>query len=205
MQVQGRIAVILAALTLLVSPPATLGRGKGAPSSPTVETEFHSVLPLGSASFLIAGQSAPVILMATAVSRDLEGWKEIDQGGSRFLYTNDGQRARLYPRQMQFRVTASAVERVPADDDSAVVKSKISLNDYLLRLRFQLRIFHGLGMHVLPPAEVHLVGVPSDVPYHERIFRLNFQLPPVPVQDRMVLEVLSPEGQRLARFHFELM
>lgn len=169
------------------------------------EQEFHSVLPLGSDAFVLDGSSRSVLLMATAISPELEGWKRKAQDGSWFLYAGDGSRARTYPRQVQFRVTASQSDRPALDSEALPVKSSIPLNDYLLGLRFQIKIFHGLEVQLLEPSDVHMLGVPADVPYNERIYRLSFELPSIPVQDRMVLEVLSPDGVRLARFHFELM
>jgi len=204
MQVQARVTFAVATLLLLACPPAVLG-GKAEPSSPLLEYEFHSVMPLGSEIFVLDGYQGSVLLKATAVSPQLDGWKRMKQGGSRFVFAADGSPARVYPRQVQFRVTASALDRAPVDYEPLAVKSDLSLNDYLLRLRFQIKIFHGLRVRVVEPADLHMLGAPANVPYKERIYRLGFQLPRVPVQDRMVLEVLSPEGVRLARFHFELL
>ncbi len=204
MQVQARVAFAVTLLWLIVAPPGLLGN-KAALSSPNWEHEFHAVMPLGSDLFLLDSQKGSVVLMATAVTPELEGWKRVNYGGSRFLYTPDGRRPQIYPRQAQFRVTASAVDIVPANADSLTVKSPTPLNDFLLGLQFRIKIFHGLHVRVVRPDDIHMIGVPADVRYKERIYRVSFRLPPVPVQDRMVLEVLSPDGARLARFHFELM
>lgn len=191
-------------LLVLASPSAVMG-GKAAPPSPMWEREFHSVMPLGSDSFVLGGSKASILLVATAISPEMEGWKKRAQDGSWFLYARDGSRAHTYPRQLQFRVTASQLERAMADYDPLDVESSLSVNDYLLGLRFQIKIFHGLHVQLVEPADIHMLGVPADIPYNERIYRLSFRLPPIPVQDRLVLEVLSPEGVRLARFHFELL
>ncbi len=204
MQVQAKLAVAIVTLLLLSCPPGASG-GKRASRSPTLEHEFHSVLPLGSDIFVLDGFKGSILLMATALTPELDGWKRVNEGGSRFLYAGDGSRAREYPRQAQFRVTVSASDHVVADNDLLAVKSDLPLNECLLGLRFEIKIFHGLQVRTVEPSDVHMVGVPPDVPYRERIYRVSFQLPPVPVQDRMVLEVLSPEGVRVARFHYELM
>ena len=39
----------------------------------------------------------------------------------------------------------------------------------------------------------------------ERVYRINFNLDQIPVTNRFVLEILSPEGERLTRFHFDLL
>jgi hypothetical protein len=205
MQVQRRVAFAIATLLLMLCPRGVAGGSKAALASSTLEYEFHSVLPLGSDLFVIHGFRGSVALMATALTPDLDGWKRVHEGGSRFLFTSDGQRARFYPRQVKFRVSALALDRPPVDYEPLAVTSSLPINDYLLALRFQVRIFHGLHMRVVEPSNIHMVGVPADIPYSERIYRLTFDLPQVPVQDRMVLEVLSPDGVRLSRFHFELM
>jgi hypothetical protein len=50
-----------------------------------------------------------------------------------------------------------------------------------------------------------MIGVPADVPYDERVYRINFALDKLPITDRCVLEVLSPTGERLTKFHFDLL
>ena len=51
-----------------------------------------------------------------------------------------------------------------------------------------------------------MIGVPADVPYDERVYRVNFDLPDnEPVTERFVLEVIRPRGERLARLHFSLL
>ena len=181
-------------------------RGRKAASRTLIwESEFHSVTPLGSELFVVEGHKGSVLLMATALTPEIEGWKRFNEGGSRFVCAEDGRRIYSYPRQVQFRVTASASERAPVSYDPLSVKSDIPVNEYLLGLRFRIKIFHALHVSVVEPTDVHMLGVPAAVSYNERIYRVSFQLPTVPVQDRMVLEVLSPEGTRLARFHFELM
>jgi hypothetical protein len=51
---------------------------------------------------------------------------------------------------------------------------------------------------------VSVVGVPLDVSYDERIYRVAFDLGDVSMGERIVLEVLSPEGERLTRFHLDM-
>ena len=79
-----------------------------------------------------------------------------------------------------------------------------NVSDYLLRLQFRVKIFRALQVTVLQPKLVKLVGIPGDVSYDERIYRVSFDLGEVPVADRIVLEVLSPAGHRLTRFHLDM-
>ena len=55
------------------------------------------------------------------------------------------------------------------------------------------------------PVSVQLIGVPQDVPYDERVYRVTFDVGDLLVTDRCVLMVLSPDGERLTRFHFNLL
>ncbi len=192
--------------TVLLGAPTALGGKRPQPVS-LWEHDFHSILPLGSDFFQLEGYRGAIGLMATAISPDLEGWHRIEKGSRKLLLTRDGERATEYPREVQFRVTVSTRDgkTVDPDLDPLTFKSEQPLNDYLLHLRFRVKIFHELRVRVVEPSGVHLMGVPEDVPYNERIYRIIFNLPRIPVQDRMVLEVLSPDGERISRFHFELM
>jgi len=50
-----------------------------------------------------------------------------------------------------------------------------------------------------------MIGVPADIPYDERVFRVSFDIGERPVTDRFMLEIYSPEGEQLGRFCFELL
>jgi hypothetical protein len=43
------------------------------------------------------------------------------------------------------------------------------------------------------------------MPYDERIYRIGFDMGKIPIQDRVVMEVLTPTGQRLCKFHLDLL
>ncbi len=204
MQVVQKVTLLITAALLLAAPLRLLG-GKGEQPSSSWEYEFHSAVPLGSDSFIINGGKNGIVLMATALTPELEGWRRIGDGRRTYVLTREGSHPHQYPSEVQFRVTASGRTDVTPDADPLKVESELDLNDYLLRLHFRMRVFHGLHVKVVEPSEVRVIGVPADVPYNERIYKVSFRLPRVPVTDRMLLEVLSPEGERLARFHFELL
>jgi hypothetical protein len=65
-------------------------------------------------------------------------------------------------------------------------------------------VFHGLRQTIVEPAAVKMIGVPDDMPYDERIYRVAFDLGDVSLDDRIVLEVLTPSGERLCKFHLDL-
>jgi len=50
-----------------------------------------------------------------------------------------------------------------------------------------------------------MIGIPADVPADERVYRIGVSVGDMPVIDRFVLEVLSPEGEVLTHFPFTLL
>ncbi len=124
------------------------------------------------------------------------------QGSRRTIYGPDGTPVRTYPEFVDFRVTVTTRMRNP-DEPPYPIACHEDLNDYLLGLRFRLKIFHALQYTVVEPKVVRLIGMPPDVSYNERIYRVSFQLPGLPLEDRIKLEVLSPSGERISKFHLE--
>jgi hypothetical protein len=109
-----------------------------------------------------------------------------------------------YPNEITFRVTATAIDSGMMQVDNQNVHESGDLNSFLLGLHFRLKSFRGLQMTESDPTSVKLIGVPADVPYQERVYRVSFDTGEFPVSDRLVMEVLSPKGQLLTRFHLEL-
>jgi hypothetical protein len=136
-------------------------------------------------------------------SPKFQGWRKITANEHSRLLDATGQPVRLYPDELQFRITASAREKL-LDSQPFTIASNISLNDYLLHLRFRLKIFHGLFQRTVRPASVEPIGMPDDISYDERIYRVRFNLDHVPIDDRVVLEVIAPSGERLSKFHVDL-
>jgi hypothetical protein len=75
----------------------------------------------------------------------------------------------------------------------------------LLSLKFKLRDYDALVSKEIEPDSVKMIGVPADVPYDERVFRVNFDIGNRPVTDRLVLEVYSPDGKKIGKFAFLLL
>ena len=174
----------------------------GAPDE--VAYEFHSVVPLGVETFKLEPESQTVNLLASAESPVFEGMRLLGHGRTRVVLASDGTHLNRYPREVTFRVTASANGKA-LDDRPIPVETATDLNQYLLSLRFRLKVFRGLEFREFEPLRVEQVGVPSDVPYSERVYRLLFDLKDVSVDERILLEVYDSSGERLTRFHLELM
>ena len=164
---------------------------------------YQSRVPLGWESFKVRSSGTCFYLMGTVESPKFEGWRKVTIKEHNHLLDASGQPVRLYPDDLQFRVTASAREKL-LDSRPFTVASSLPLNEYLLHLRFRLKIFHGLFQHTLRPVSVEAIGMPADISYDERIYRIHFNLDHVPIDDRVVLEVLAPTGERLSKFHVDL-
>jgi hypothetical protein len=155
---------------------------------------------------LLKPDNRTLFFLASAESSGFEGWRRPLESSKR-MRAADGSPVELYPRFVDFRVTVSTRSNAIPGLQPLLVDSESQpkdWNDYLLNLRFRLKIFRGLQTTVLEPKLVKLVGMPLDIRYDERIYRLSFDLGEVPLADRVVLEVLSPSEERLTRFHLDL-
>ena len=168
--------------------------------------EYHSQVPLGAERIDLRPSKRSLYLLATAESPGFEGWHGPDDG--HVLFTSNGSKVRAYPQNIKFRLTATAMRPdllLINDPYGTLSISDAGINNYLLNLRFRLIIFHGLEMTYVDPGYVRLIGMPAQVSYDERIFEMDFALPHlVPISDRMILEVLSPTGYRVCKFHLDL-
>ena len=176
------------------------------------EFVFHSVVPLGVEAIVLRPAKTRIALLATAECPGLEGvrrvfWQPQDTGDGGVggkVYGKDGKQMTYFPRKISFRVTATAREKL-IELDPFDVESNMDLNQYLLGLTFKLRAYHGINVRDLAATKVQLLGPPAKVPYDARSYRVAFNLDKVSVEDRLVLELWSPDGQRLAKFHLELL
>jgi hypothetical protein len=194
----------IAALTLTL---AAAGMAAGPASKATGWVyDFHSVVPLGADALRLQPAKRIVYLLASAESPGFEGIRRHEQDGKVEVTGPNGEPVSHYPEAIDFRVTASAKKGKLMDTELEPfsVDGAEDVNQYLLGLKFRLKIFHGIEMRLLEPDAVKLIGVPSDVPYEERIYRVSFNLGQVPAQDRLVLEVLDPSGTRVSKFHLEV-
>jgi len=200
-----RLAAIVIALLMVPLP----GPAQDYTSS---EFVFHSVVPLGVEAIVLQPAKTRIALLATAECPGLEGVRRIfwqpqesgDGGVSGKVYGKDGKPMTYFPRRISFRVTATAREKL-IELDPFDVESNMDLNQYLLGLTFKLRAYHGIDVRNLTATKVQLLGPPAKVPYDARSFRVAFNLDKVSIEDRLVLELWSPDGQRLAKFHLELL
>jgi hypothetical protein len=117
----------------------------------------------------------------------------------------DGEPLESFPRHFSFRVTAT-LRKTLLEEPGTTLKTEEDPSEMLATLKFRLKAYDGLQMRVIEPESTSMIGVPADVPYDERVYRVNFDLPGnEPPTERFVLEVIAPEGERLARLHFSLL
>ncbi|MGI9103445.1 MAG: hypothetical protein ACR2IF_13485 [Terriglobales bacterium] len=167
------------------------------------DLQYHTRIALGSESFTVHPWKSQLTVLASAESADFEGWRLETHGERHVLLDGQGQPVRFFPTRLDFRVTAGTLTRLFGSMPFPL-NASLDTNDYLLQLRFRMKVFHGLRQRTIEPEEVTLIGVPKDIPFDERIFHVSFDLDRIPLEDRIVLEVVAPSGQRLCKFHLDL-
>lgn len=162
-------------------------------------------IPLGIESFRLEPAGQPFYLMASAENPEFNGLYRHAAGNERQrLFDADDKPVLFYPSRVQFRLTASSREKL-IDIRPFATHAKLSLDDLITRLQFRVKVFHALEYRYIKPAYIENMGVPKDVPYNERIYSIGFDLGKVPIDDRIVMEVISPTGERLCKFHLDLL
>ena len=167
------------------------------------EFAFHYVVPLGVESLQFSKSKQLLNLMASAYSPEFEDFRRVESSARSLLVQKAKQKDSYYPSQITFRVSALTGESA-FEDDPLPLARPADVNDYLTHLQFRLKVFSGLSYFYLQPVSVEMIGMPAEVPYDERIYLADFKLNGVPASDRIVLEVLDPNGTRVSRFHLEL-
>lgn len=176
----------------------------GWPRSSPELTPFRSAIPAGYEIIQLQPSGAVVSLLALVECPEIEGAQHVDQGLRSRIQLADGAELRHFPRHFSFRVTAS-LRKTVMDPPSSSLAFQQDPAEFLLGLKFRLRAYDALVSTDLSPESVTMIGVPADVPYDERVFRVNFDVGNRAVTDRFVLQVYSPAGNRVGRFSFELL
>src|SRR3954463_11648923 len=181
------------------------GSAEGPKSGPPPTMLFRSPLPLGADGYLLTPLNRRFFLMASADNPEFNMCRvtRVHLGGT--VVGADGTQMRHYPQQLTFRVTASAIESDLLTSDIDSVKYSGDLNSFLLGMHFRLKVYRGLKVSVINPEHVHMIGVPADQPFEERVYKVAFDTNELPLNARLVLEVTGPNGERLSRFHLEML
>jgi hypothetical protein len=166
---------------------------------------YRAPLPLGADGFILQPVNREFYILSCVEDRRFNHLQVSRVRKSRFVVDAQGDIWKHYPAEVTFRVTATAMDPESIKSDIDKITEPVDLNSFLMGMHFRLKAFQGLNMRVLNPTSVRLIGVPSDVPYEERVYRVSFDTGDLPVDARLVMEVFSPGGKLLSRFHLELL
>jgi hypothetical protein len=185
------ILLIVAGLALAASP-------RNVPKS---ASGLRSNIPAGYDVVLLKPSKATLSLIALIECPELEGVQHVSEGLHSKLISSDGSTVKEFPQHFSFRITAS-LKKVFLDGPETSIELPDDPQELLLHLKFRVRAYHGLEVREVTPQSVEMIGMPADVPYDERVYRININAGNLPITDRMVVEILSPEDKLLTHFPF---
>lgn len=175
-----------------------------APNSWPITSIFHATIPAGYDVLLIKPSDAVLTFLGLIECPELEGAQQVAEGTKSRVVNADGKPLAHFPGSFSFRVTVS-LRKTLLLEPTGVFEISDEPEDLLLKLKFRLKAYQGLQVREIQPESVLMIGVPADIPYDERVYRVSFNGSDLPVSNRCVLEVLSPDGVRLTKFHFDLL
>ncbi len=165
---------------------------------------LHSAMPAGYEVVVLKPSRATLSLMGLIECPELEGAQHVSQGLNAKLVSANGVQIRKFPPLFSFRITAS-LRKVVLDGPAGSVEVAGDPRELLLGLGFRLRVYDGLKAREIAPESVEMIGMPAYVPYDERIYRIKVNAGNLPVTDRFVIEIVSPQGELLTHFTFVLL
>ena len=167
------------------------------------EARFAKITPLGADAIRLMPANKILGLMVSVESAKLRNARVLNVEGRKVVEGGDGNEIKNYPDDLSFRVTITDtpknLESLPMTVDTKVGPGELSTN-----LRFKLHRFSGLESEDFKPEKSEMIGMPANVPYNERIYRVKFKTGEFSIDDRLMLEILAPDGTRIAKFHFFL-
>jgi hypothetical protein len=173
-------------------------------SAVDIESGMHSAIPAGYQVIRLQPSGAVISLLGLIECAEIQGARQVSKGLEARIVLPDGNTMQRFPRHFSFRITAS-LRKTVIDPPSASVSYSQDPANLLLGLKFKLRDYDALVSKELKPESVRMIGVPADIPYDERVFRVSFNIEERPVTDRFMLEIYSPDGEQLGRFCFQLL
>jgi len=193
--------LLLSGLLLLV---AGLAVAAAARNSPKPGPGMHSNMPAGYAVMVLKPSKATLSLIGLIECPELEGAQHVAEGLHKKLVSADGTAVRQFPQRFSFRITASLKKIFIEGPDSSVDVAG-DPQELLLNLKFRIRTYNGLQAREIVPQSIEMIGVPADVPYDERVYRINIDTGNLPITDRVIVEILSPQGKLLTHFPFSVL
>ena len=166
-----------------------------------VNNAMHSTMPAGYDVVVLKPSGANLSLMGLVECPELEGVQSVSEGSHKKLVSADGDTIRHFPRRFSFRITAS-LRKILLEGPVASVDVSDEPHQLLLNLKFRIRAYNGLESHEIVPESVEMIGMPADVPYDERVYRINLNNVELPITARLVVEIRTPQGELLTHFPF---
>ncbi|HEY4678138.1 MAG TPA: hypothetical protein VIJ01_13290 [Candidatus Angelobacter sp.] len=173
-------------------------------NAPKPTPGMRSNLPAGYEVMLLKPSKTTLSLIGLIECPELEGAQRVSEGLKAKLVSTDGSTVKEFPRHFSFRITAS-LKKVFLDGPMTSIEMADDPQELLLKLKFRVRAYHGFEVREIVPQSIEMIGVPADVPYDERVYRINIDAGNLPITDRLVVEILSPRGEPLTHFPFSLL
>jgi hypothetical protein len=193
--------IALNGLLLMV---AGFGLAAAAGTASKMAPGLRSNIPAGYDVMVLKPSKATLSLMGLIECPELEGAQHVAEGLHKRLVSADGYTIKVFPHRFSFRITAS-LKKVFLDGPVTSIDVRDDPHQLLLKLKFRIRAYHGLEVREIVPQSVEMIGMPADVPYDERIYRINVNTGNLPITDRLVVEIFSPQGELLTHFPFSLL
>lgn len=173
-------------------------------SSVTQTPNLRGTIPAGYEVVALQPSGSVLSMLGLIECPDIEGAQRLSEGLNAHIVSASGTPMRRFPRRFSYRVTAS-LRKTVIDPPAKTLNITQDPAELMLGLKFKLRAYDALVQEEIAPESVSMIGVPADVPYDERVYRVSFDVGDRPVTDRFVLEVYSANGELLSRFPFELL
>lgn len=165
---------------------------------------FTELSHLDSDTVKLSSTGETVSFLGTWIAPELNTMERVSAGEDSYIRTVDGQPVRFYPEKMTLRITVGSKDNLN-NLQPVAFETRVSGEELARNLHFQLRVYRGLEFRIVEPVSARMIGVPSNIPYNERIYLVEFLLKGVPVEDRIVIEALDPQGNRVTRFSVALL
>lgn len=142
--------------------------------------------------------------LGTWIAPDIAGFEKVLSPKGTYIRGADGNRVTHYPEKMTLRITignkTSLTDHKPLEYDTDLTAEQLAKE-----ARFRLRVYRGLEYSVIEPQSVRMIGVPKEMPYNERIYMVEFPMKDVPIENRLMIEVLDPSNKRMAKFSISML
>ena len=190
--------ITLSGLVLVVACFALVA---AAGNSQKIVPGLRSHIPAGYDVIVLKPSKATLSLIGLIECPELEGAQHVAEGVRKRLVLADGGTIKEFPQRFSFRITAS-LRKVFIDGPVTSVVINDDPQKLLLNLKFRIRAYDGLEVREIVPQSVEMIGMPADVAYDERVYRINVNAGNLPITDRLVVEIFSPHGELLTHFPF---